>query len=161
MKKPEGTRAEKATEFLGKILRLMELKAELQVHEEAEQISIEVQGEDLGVLIGTRGRTLNALQALVNLAANKGEEEWRKVIIDVGGYREQRRRSLEEYAQRMAERAIAEGDAVVLEPMNSFERRVIHAALTGSELVETSSEGEEPLRRVIISPRRQEKPRGT
>jgi spoIIIJ-associated protein len=155
VRKPEGTVAARATDFLGRVLKLMEIEAELEVNEGPELISIQIQGENLAVLIGSRGRTLNALQSLVNLAANKGEEHWRKIVIDVEGYRDQRRRRLEEYAQKMAERAIVEETAVALEPMNSFERRVIHAALTNNELIETRSEGEEPFRRVIISPKKQ------
>lgn len=161
MRLQDETTAEKARNFLSKILKLMELRAELIVEESPDLISIKIRGENLGILIGSRGKTLNALQSLLNLAANKGAEEWRKIVIDVEGYREQRRKNLEEYAQKMAERAISERTAVALEPMNSFERRVVHTALGGNELVETRSEGEEPFRRVIISPRMQGKLTGT
>lgn len=150
-------RAGRAKDFLKKILDLMSVEAQVEVEEAADYILVEVKGESLGILIGARGRTLNALQDITNLAANKGETEWRKILVDVEGYREQRKKNLEEYAQRMAQRAIAERTPVALEPMNSFERRIVHLALAENSEVETASEGEDPFRRVVISPKPQEK----
>lgn len=150
-------RADKARDFLVKILGLMGIEAEVETEEVEDYILVEVHGADLGILIGAHGRTLNALQDIVNLAANRGEAEWRKILVDVEGYREQRRRKLEEYAQRMAQRVAAEKTRLALEPMNSFERRIVHLALADNEEVETASEGEEPFRRVVISPKSQEK----
>ena len=111
-------------------------------------------GEKLGLLIGRRGETLNAIQYLVNLAVNKKRNDHIRIVIDVEGYREGREQTLAALAHKMAEKAVKSGRRVELEPMNPHERRIVHIALQNDRRVETSSRGEEPYRRVVVSARR-------
>lgn len=108
-------------------------------------------GESLGLLIGRRGETLNALQYLCNLVANKGRNDHIRVVLDVEGYREGREETLTALAHKMAEKAVLTGRRIELEPMNPHERRVVHLALQNDKRVDTISHGEEPYRRVVIS----------
>ncbi len=120
--------------------------------EEAGYVKMELTGKDLGILIGRRGDTLDALQYLANLVANKQNNEERiKIIIDAEGYRKRREDTLVRLAVRMADKAKKTGRRVVLEPMNPQERRIIHTALQNEQTIETLSEGEEPFRKVVIS----------
>lgn len=137
--------------FMETVVRQIGLEVEIKVEKKEKYIGVDISGENLGLLIGRRGETLMALQYLANIAANKGRlEERRRIIVDVEGYRERRRKSLEELAERMAEKVVTTGEAVALQPMNAFERRIIHMALRENQQVETISEGEEPNRRVTI-----------
>ena len=111
---------------------------------------IEIKGQDSRVVIGKRGQTLDALQYLTNLVSNKGTEEYRRVIIDVEGYRSRREKTLEQLAVKLAKKVLSTGRSARLEPMNPYERKVIHATLQHLDGVTTKSEGEEPYRRVII-----------
>ena len=122
-----------------------------------------VRGDDLGILIGRRGETLNSLQYLVNLAVNKRRHEHARLVLDVEGYREGREETLTALARKMAEKAVRSGRRVELEPMNPHERRVVHIALQEDKRVDTVSHGEEPYRRVVINPknRRNRKGRGS
>ena len=134
----------------------------------ADNLSIHMIGDTLGILIGRRGETLDALQYLTSLQVNKGREGYIRVTLDTENYRAKREDSLRRLAQRMANRAVKTGRKVVLEPMNPYERRVLHTALQNHPAVTTHSEGEEPNRRVVImlknQPERPEKsadqPRG-
>ena len=117
-------------------------------------------GEKLGLLIGRRGETLNAIQYLVNLAVNKRRSDHVRIVIDVEGYRESREQTLTALAHKMAEKAVRTGRRVELEPMNPHERRIVHIALQNDKRVETTSHGEEPYRRVVVTSRRRNKKRG-
>ncbi|MBM3463550.1 MAG: KH domain-containing protein [Armatimonadetes bacterium] len=141
-------------DILEDILDLMHLQASVEEDEIDSQLYLNIVGPDLGILIGKHGQTLEALQFILNLIVNHNQEERVRVIVDVGGYRERRERTLKELAQRMARRALDEGCNVTLEPMMANERRLIHLALADDPRVETFSQGEEPMRKVIIAPRK-------
>ena len=117
-------------------------------------------GQNLGLLIGRRGETLNSLQYLTNLAVNKRRHEHVRIVLDVEGYRDSREETLAALARKMADKAVKSGRRVELEPMNPHERRVVHLALQNDRRVDTISHGEEPYRRVVISKKRNDrKPR--
>lgn len=111
-------------------------------------------GDTLGILIGRRGETLDALQYLTSLRINKGQDHYTRVTLDTENYRAKREDTLIRLANRMANRAVKTGRKVSLEPMNPYERRVIHSALQPNELVDTHSEGEEPKRHIVITLRK-------
>ncbi|MEW6183275.1 MAG: RNA-binding cell elongation regulator Jag/EloR [Bacillota bacterium] len=144
----------KAAGLLKQVIDAMELEGDVTYQEDDGCVNIEINGEKLGVLIGRRGETLNALQYLVSLSINRGDEDKKRVQIDVGGYRKKREETLQELAHKLAEKAKRRGRNVVLEPMNPQERRVIHMALKEREDIYTFSEGEEPYRKIVISPRK-------
>lgn len=145
---------QKTTNLLKTILSSMGFEVEIQAKEKDQFISVNLEGSDLGALIGRRGETLDSLQYLINLAVNKNQEQRRKIIIDVEGYRQRREETLFKLALRLADKAKQRGRNVVLEPMNSQERRIIHTALQGRHDVYTFSEGEEPYRKIVISPKK-------
>ncbi|ABO51825.1 single-stranded nucleic acid binding R3H domain protein [Desulforamulus reducens MI-1] len=140
--------------LLQSIFKCMDIPVEVNIKEQDQMLNVAIEGPDLGVLIGRRGETLDSLQYLVNLAINKNQEQRRKVILDVEGYRHRREETLQKLATRLADKAKQRGRSVVLEPMNSQERRVIHTALQGRDDIYTFSEGEEPFRKIIISPKK-------
>ena len=144
----------KAIRLLKQIFEYMKLEVEIQVVELDNYSKIDLTGPDLGILIGRRGDTLDALQYYINLAANKNAEKRARFIIDVEGYRQRRQETLNRLALKLAEKAKRKGRNVVLEPMNPHERRVIHTALQNHKEVFTYSEGEEPYRKIIISPKK-------
>ncbi len=115
-------------------------------------IRVDVTGPNLGVIIGRRGETLDALQYLLNLAAARLPGKADRVVLDAGGYRERRRRTLESLAERIAERVRRTGEEVALEPMTPQERKVVHMAVSAMVGVRSESRGEDPLRRVVICP---------
>jgi spoIIIJ-associated protein len=112
-----------------------------------------VSGENMGVIIGRRGETLDALQYLTNLVVNRKMHERKRIILDAEGYRERRAETLEKLARRLADKVKRTGQRVFLEPMNPQERRIIHTALQNDIYVTTLSEGDEPFRKVVIKPR--------
>lgn len=136
------------------IFAAMDIPVEVKITEQDQILLVNMEGPDLGVLIGRRGETLDSLQYLVNLAVNKNQEQRRKIILDVEGYRKRREETLQKLAIRLADKAKQRGRSVVLEPMNSQERRIIHTALQGRDDIYTFSEGEEPFRKIIISPKK-------
>lgn len=140
----------KATEFLGEMLKVMNIDCEITTRLEDSFLFIDLQGEDMGILIGRRGQTLDALQYLVSLVVNKGSDEYVRVILDTEGYRAKRVTTLETLGDKMAKKAVYYRKKMVLEPMNPSERRIIHARLQNNDKVYTYSEGEEPYRRVVI-----------
>ncbi|HEY8394107.1 MAG TPA: RNA-binding cell elongation regulator Jag/EloR [Thermaerobacter sp.] len=153
--RPRLTKARFATRFLREVGRRAGLSVQVHVEEHPGFIAARVEGgPDLGVLIGRRGAALQALQYLVNVAAGRVSDERRRIILDVGGYRERRRASLERLALRMAERVRRTRRQVMLEPMSAAERRIIHLALQDHPDVRTESTGTEPNRRVVILPAR-------
>lgn len=145
---------QKAIGLLKNIFECMNLGVNIQTREKEQELCLDLEGKDLGILIGRRGETLDALQYLVNLSVNKNRDQKKKIIIDIEGYRNRREETLQKLALKLAEKAQQRGRNVVLEPMNSQERRIIHTALQGREDIYTFSEGEEPYRKIIISPRK-------
>ena len=148
---PEDTVAGRAQRFLLEVTDRMGVKVDVYVDDSREDnLYIHMVGDTLGILIGRRGETLDALQYLTSLQVNKGREGYIRVTLDTENYRAKREDSLRRLAQRMANRAQKTGRKVVLEPMNPYERRVLHTALQNNPAVTTHSEGEEPNRRVVI-----------
>jgi spoIIIJ-associated protein len=134
------------------VLEALELEASVELEEEDEQITVRIEGDDLGLLIGRRGQTIDALQLLCYRAAFRGSRERKRVIVDAAGYRERREEILHRQADRAAERALQAGRPIELEPMSAQERRVVHTHLKDRPGVETYSEGEEPERSVVVAP---------
>jgi spoIIIJ-associated protein len=114
-------------------------------------LTVDLSGEEMGLLIGKRGQTLDSLQYLVSLVVNKGTKEYLRVKVDTENYRERRNKTLENLAKNMAFKVKRTRRSVTLEPMNPYERRVIHSALQNDSYVTTHSEGEEPYRKVVIT----------
>ena len=140
-------------EFLNNVFSAMDMEVEVlvTVNETNRQIDVELKGDDMGVLIGKRGQTLDSLQYLTNLAVNKHSDGYIKVKLDTEDYRQRRKDTLENLAKNIAYKVKRTKRPVSLEPMNPFERRVIHSALQGDRYVETHSEGEEPFRHVVVT----------
>lgn len=139
-----------AVEFLKSVLDEMKVDAEFEVEFDGKDLSIQMSGSEMALLIGRRGQTLDALQYLVSLIVNKDREDYVRVILDTENYREKRRATLEKLAKRLARKARKTHKDIVLEPMNPYERRIIHSTLQGNPYVSTRSEGDEPFRKVII-----------
>jgi len=146
--------SQKATNLLKNIFRAMQIQVGIKANEKDHEIQINLEGDDLGILIGRRGETLDSLQYLVNLSVNKNQEVRKKIIIDIEGYRRRREETLQKLALKLADKAKQRGRNVVLEPMSSQERRIIHTVLQGRDDIYTFSEGEEPLRKIIIAPKK-------
>jgi len=145
---------DRAEEVVKKILHMLDLSGEIEKESDEGQYKFNIVGGDLGLLIGRRGQTLEALQFLLNLIVNKDSKEKTKIILDVEGYRHRREKSLQDLARRLAEKARQDKKNVILEPMMPNERRIIHLALQDNPHVSTFSQGEEPLRKVVISPKK-------
>lgn len=139
-----------ATDLLERMCEQMGVCVSIQIEDRGDYTVLSMSGEDLGVLIGRRGETLDAMQYLLNLAVNRQTGEKPHIILDVEGYREKRRKTLERLALNLAKKARRTGRSVVLEPMNPQERRIIHTALQQNPYVYTASEGDEPFRKVVI-----------
>ena len=140
-----------AKSFLRNVLDSMNIKAEIKIIEENDNVKITLTGPDMGILIGYRGETLDALQYLISLVVNKGNhEKYKRVILDTENYRARREETLNRLAHRVADRVKVSRKYVKLEPMNPYERRVIHSALQNDQYVDTYSEGDEPFRRVVV-----------
>lgn len=148
-----------AVKFLTDVFNAMNLEASINVEfDSAEnELTIDVKAEDMGVLIGKRGQTLDSLQYIVSLAINKDCSEYVKVKLDSENYRVRRKETLENLAKNIASKVKRTGKAVSLEPMNSFERRIIHSALQGDSDCETYSEGADPYRKVVVKPKNEGK----
>ena len=140
-------------DFLESVFKAMGLTVTIQIEKEEDSnvVNVDLKGDDMGVLIGKRGQTLDALQYLTNLAVNKNSEEYVKVKIDTEDYRKRRRETLENLAKNIAYKVKRTKRPVSLEPMNPFERRVIHSTLQNDKFVTTHSEGEEPYRHVVVT----------
>ncbi len=146
---------QRARKFLEDVFAAMKIEVELQRSETEEGILFQLEGESLGILIGKHGQTLDALQYLTNLAANRGVAGERlHVQLDIEGYRARREETLTRLAGHLAEKACRIGQEIHLEPMNRHERKIIHMALQDSRKVSTYSAGDEPRRYVVIVPRR-------
>jgi spoIIIJ-associated protein len=147
-----GEPAERVRAILERVVVALEVDATIEVEEEAEQIVGRVEGEDVGLLIGRRGQTIDAVQLLCYRAAFRGRQDRKRVVVDAAGYRERRREAVERQADRAAERALKTGKEIELEPMTPTERRIVHQHLKDRAGIETFSEGEEPERCVIVAP---------
>ena len=140
-------------EFLSKIFNAMDIEVEIIIKTDIDNnnVEVELKGNDMGILIGKRGQTLDSLQYLTNLAVNRNSEDYYKVKIDTEDYRKRRKETLENLAKNIAYKVKRTKRPVSLEPMNPFERRVIHSALQNDRFVTTHSEGEEPYRHVVVT----------
>ncbi|MDO5327833.1 MAG: RNA-binding cell elongation regulator Jag/EloR [Clostridia bacterium] len=146
------TAAGRAQEFLQELTKLMGVNVSVAVATDEEgNVRVNMEGDTLGILIGRRGETLDALQYLTSLQVNKGQNAYTRVTLDTEGYRAKREEALVRLANRMANRAQKTGRKVSLEPMNPYERRILHSALQDHPAVTTHSEGEEPNRHVVIT----------
>ena len=140
-------------DFLEKVFAAMDMKVAINITQKPEEheVNIDLEGDDMGVLIGKRGQTLDSLQYLTSLVVNKGSDEYIRVKVDTENYRERRKATLENLARNIAQKVKRTRKPVSLEPMNPYERRVIHSALQNDKYVCTHSEGEEPYRRVVVT----------
>lgn len=146
------SKAQCAVDYLREIFEKMGLdKVEIQLTENESCANIQLSGDAQGVLIGRRGETLDALQYLAGLVANRLEGDYYRIVVDSGNYREKREKTLENLAKKLSSQVMRTGRSVTLEPMNPYERRVIHATIQTIEGVSSSSVGEEPSRKVVIS----------
>jgi len=139
-------------EILERVVDELGLEASVEVDEGEEEIVGRIEGEDVGLLIGRRGQTIDAVQLLCYRAAFRGRQDRKRVVVDAAGYRERRREAIERQADRAGERALRTGKEIELEPMSPTERRVVHQHLKDRAGLETFSEGEEPERCVIVAP---------
>jgi spoIIIJ-associated protein len=145
--------ADAAVEALKSLLENFGIEAEIEEYEGDEgEIILDVVGDDLGVLIGRHGKTLDGIQILVGAITNRSIGYRHPVIVDVEGYRQRRREKVEQIARRAADKALRNGEAVSLRPMTSYERRVVHMSLRDDARITTASDGDEPFRHVVISP---------
>ncbi len=149
----ESELAAAVRELLERIVREIGIQAHLSIEEDEESVTASFSGRDLGLLIGKHGQTIDAVQYLANAIVHRGKPDDRKaIVVDAAGYRERRKASLDALALRSAERATSSGERVELEPMTAVERKVVHLRLKNYPGVETTSEGTEPNRFVVISP---------
>ena len=147
----EPSKAEIAADYVKSILKCMDIDAELNVTENEDGALIEIVGDTTGAVIGKRGETLDAIQYLASMTANKNDKEYYRINLDSCGYREKRKATLENLAHKIAKSVLKTGKTSTLEPMNPYERRIIHAAVSEIEGVTSKSIGEEPYRKVVIS----------
>ena len=149
-----------AETFLQNVFKAMDLTVsiDMKADEEVNTIDIDLKGDDMGILIGKRGQTLDALQYLTSIVVNAEQTEYIRVKVDTENYRMRRKETLENLAGNLANKVKRTGKPVTLEPMNAYERRIIHSVLQQNKYVETHSEGEEPFRKVIVMPSKDFKP---
>ena len=149
----KDTVADKMAEFINGTLERMGLTSRATVEEKDNTLYITIQGDDSGVAIGYRGEALDAFQYLALTFLNEHKCEFKKVVVDCENYREKRKETLTALAEKLAQKAVRLCRKIALEPMNPFERRIIHSALADSEIADTESEGEEPQRYIVIIPK--------
>ncbi|SEO40575.1 spoIIIJ-associated protein [Amphibacillus marinus] len=141
-----------ATLYLKEVARFFSEDVAVRVKRDGKHIYFDLSGEKIAMIIGKRGQTLNALQHLVRVMLNRGSQERFRVTVDAEGYRDRRQQTLEQLASRLADKAVKIKRNVTLEPMPSFERKIIHSVLQDNQKVETTSDGTEPNRHVVIKP---------
>jgi spoIIIJ-associated protein len=141
-------------EVVSRIASEIGVPCAIEIEEDDESLTASVTGDDLGLLIGKHGQTIDAIQQLVNAIVHRGEEAPKPVVVDAGGYRRRRQATLDSLATRSADQARETGEAVALEPMSSVERKLVHLCLKDVPGIETRSEGDEPNRFVVIAPSR-------
>lgn len=145
------SKAETAADYIKKIIGEMGIEGELNITENEDGAVIDIVGDTTGAVIGRRGETLDAIQYLASMCANRGDKEYYRITVDSCGYREKRKAILEELAAKISRSVLKTGRSSTLEPMNPYERRIIHSAVSEIEGVTSKSIGEEPYRRVVIS----------
>jgi spoIIIJ-associated protein len=143
--------ADRAQEFLMNVFEKMNLEVEIDMEETEKSLKINLSGSDMGILIGRRGETLDSLQYLTSLVVNKGDEEYIRVSLDTENYRKKREETLTRLAKKLADRVMKYRRSITLEPMNPYERRIIHSTLQNNKMVTTYSVGDEPNRKVVIA----------
>ena len=150
--KKKDTIEDKAKEFLDKVFGAMNMavNVDIKLIEEEKTMEINLSGDEMGLLIGKRGQTLDSLQYIISLVVNKESDSYIRIKVDTENYRERRKKTLEELAKNIAYKVKRTKRAVSLEPMNPYERRIIHSALQDDKYVTTKSEGEEPYRHIIV-----------
>ncbi|MBN2981182.1 RNA-binding cell elongation regulator Jag/EloR [Cohnella algarum] len=146
---PDGV--EEAMRFLGEVTEAMNVNVRAERSDDRDGVRINLTGSDLGMLIGRRGQTLDSLQFLMNIVANRHSDRHLRIVLDAENFRERRQTTLESLSERMADKVVKTRKEVVLEPMSSQERKVIHARLQSHPLVKTYSKGDEPNRSVVIA----------
>ncbi|MCI8799023.1 protein jag [Acetatifactor muris] len=156
VKMEEMSVEEVAENFLSDVFAAMNMNVAVEVkyQEEEKTMDIELSGEEMGVLIGKRGQTLDSLQYLVSLVVNRETEDYVRVKVDTEDYRQRRKETLENLAKNIAYKVKKTRRPVSLEPMNPYERRIIHSALQNDKYISTHSEGDEPFRRVVVTYKR-------
>ena len=140
-----------AVTFLQEMFQAMGMNVSIETKLKEKQLAIELSGDEMGVLIGKRGQTLDSIQYLVSLVVNKGNSPYVSILLDTENYRQRRKETLESLAYNLAKKVKQTKRNVVLEPMNPYERRIIHSSLQNDRYVTTYSEGEEPYRNVVIT----------
>lgn len=142
-----------AENFLNKLLKQMDIECTVQSEIlNNNRVSISLEGKNMGIIIGKRGETLDAIQYLVNIVANKERKEYIKIMLDTENYRARREETLRRLAFKLSKKVQKSRKPIILEPMNPYDRRIIHSALQDSKFVKTHSEGREPFRKVVITP---------
>lgn len=148
---------QRAEEFLKNLFATMDMQVEIHAEFSEDTLNVDISGEDMGVLIGKRGQTLDSIQYLVSLVVNKGKSSYVRVKLDTENYRNRRKATLENLAKNIAFKVKKTRRPVYLEPMNPYERRIIHSALQNDPYVTTHSEGEEPCRKVVVTLKKRER----
>ncbi len=148
----KGSEGDRAVAFIEGLVEVMNLPCTIELKEDEKNANIEIISVNSGALIGHRGDVLDAIQYLASIVANEGKQDFKRIVVDCENYRERRVGTLESLAKKMANKAVENARPIKLEPMNAFERRVIHSFLTEDDRVKTSSFGEEPYRYLTIKP---------
>lgn len=143
-----------ARAFLEDLFRAMDLEVNMTIEQKNDTLLVNMEGPNMGVVIGRRGQTLDSVQYLLSLVVNKSSDKYIKVFVDTENYRQKREDTLIRLASKMASKARKIGKTIALEPMNPYERRIIHASLQNNPYIQTYSEGEEPFRKVVIALKR-------
>src|SRR5919204_894812 len=146
------TYARQSRQVVAELLSRMGIVAQVAIRKTEDPVIIDITGDNLGLLIGWRGETLRAFQTVVNLILNEGRADRRRLVVDVEHYRNRREETVREMALRLAERVRRTGERVLMDPMQSYERRIVHITLEKEPGIRTESQGEEPNRRVAILP---------
>lgn len=141
-------------EYLQKVYECLDVKVDVEIEEKDDVILVNIIGQDASLLIGRHGESLDSLQTIVNIVLTKEIGEHTKVLLDIENYREKREQSLISYAKKMAQKVISQRRNIKLDPMNPYERRIVHFALQENDKINTFSEGEEPNRRIVLSLKR-------
>lgn len=142
------------TEFLKKVYNCLDIKIDVEITEDDDNINVKITGEDSTILIGRHGDSLDGLQTILNIVLTKETSEHKRIILDIEGYREKREDSLVSYAKKMAQKVMRSRRSIKLDPMNPYERRIVHFALQQNDRITTFSEGEEPNRRIVLALKR-------
>ena len=144
--------AARLRELLDRVCTALGAPVRIEIHEDEEQLTATLTGPDLGLVIGKRGQTIDAIQYLATAIVFRGMDERKSILVDAAGYRDRRRATLEQQADRAASEAVAAGEAVALDPMSAVERKIVHLHLEERDDVETASDGNEPHRFVVVRP---------